>query len=206
MGNCLLETEIIPRHNQAEWFNNIEKNKHESIDSNVIQAIQLTDFNQKKHIYTYQYNEEFTRSCHWLIPNLILIGADPYRDNDKEGFVQSLVNNGITEFISLHEWEHQTYKDILQKCYKDDDGGVRAIDEKLISLPIPDFEVLDNAKTIQYIDELIKIVFQTTTKKVYIHCYGGHGRSGVIGSLLLQAIYGMDSMTAIKFLNHIHWV
>eukprot|EP01083_Nonionella_stella_P124907 377447_1 len=95
---------------------------------------------------------------------------------------------------------------IFSKSATDDDGGARAIDDKLISLPIPDFEVLDNTKTIEYIDELIKIVFQTTTKKVYIHCYGGHGRSGVIGSLLLQAIYGMDSMTAIKFLNHIHWV
>ncbi len=47
-------------------------------------------------------------------------------------------------------------------------------------------------------------MFKLFTHK--IHCFGGHGRSGLMSCLLLQAIYGMESLTAIKFLNHIHSV
>jgi len=39
---------------------------------------------------------------------------------------------------------------------------------------------------------------------IYMHCLGGHGRSGLLTSLLLQAIYGMDAEISLKFLNEIH--
>eukprot|EP01138_Halocafeteria_seosinensis_P008085 gb/GECG01008261.1/.p1 GENE.gb/GECG01008261.1/~~gb/GECG01008261.1/.p1 ORF type:complete len:600 (+),score=78.17 gb/GECG01008261.1/:1-1800(+) len=38
----------------------------------------------------------------------------------------------------------------------------------------------------------------------YVHCYGGHGRTGTIVSLLLVALFGIDGETAMQFVNHAH--
>eukprot|EP00483_Globobulimina_turgida_P001039 UN01041 len=208
MGTCYsksTEDHIkIPRNKKNEWFNNVDRNKHESIQSDVFESILLSDFNKDKFLHRYQYNIKFKKRCHWLIPNVILIGADPYRDPDKEGFVNNLLNEGITEFVSLHEWDHRMYKEVIEKHYV---GTGINVGDKLISLPIPDWGVHDNIKTTQYVDNLLKILLESDKKKkIYIHCFGGHGRSGLISCLLLQAIYGMKSLTAIKFLNHIHSV
>ena len=38
----------------------------------------------------------------------------------------------------------------------------------------------------------------------YIHCYGGHGRTGTIVSLVLVALFGVDAETAMEYVNHAH--
>eukprot|EP01084_Bolivina_argentea_P003776 7110_1 len=201
----LVETENkihIPRSKKNEWFNKIDKKKYESINSDMMEPIILTNFNKDKFINRYQYNIKFKKTCHWLIPNIILIGSDPYWAPSKEAFVNYLVKDGITQFVSLHEWDHRFYKKIIEKHY-----GNSEMHNRLISLPIPDSDIQDNTKTIQYVEDVINIILDADEKKkIYMHCFKGHGRSGLMSCLLLQAIYGMESLTAIKFLNHIHSV
>jgi hypothetical protein len=39
---------------------------------------------------------------------------------------------------------------------------------------------------------------------VYIHCYGGHGRTGIFASVLLGRIYGIDAEKALQLCKLYH--
>ena len=203
------------------WYNKKDLRKeYPSIDQNIIPSITLTDFNDDKFLKQYQNkNKELDYSTHWLIPNIILVGEHPTY------FVKTLLNDGFTKFISLYEWKHDYKKDIVKYAKNLDDI-------ELIEYTIPDFEVRNDKETVRFIDRLIQNILtmnkfeknekpkdessdehkgnddnmekQTKHNMIYLHCLGGHGRTGLISGLLLQAIYGMDGLTAVKFINYIH--
>eukprot|EP00483_Globobulimina_turgida_P009417 UN09436 len=78
---------------------------------------------------------------------------------------------------------------------------------ELIAFTINDFGTVDDKKTVKFIEELVQKIFTVNKEnKIYMHCFGGHGRTGLISSLLLQAVYGMNSFIALKFLSEIHRV
>eukprot|EP01084_Bolivina_argentea_P305276 527355_1 len=207
-----LDNVISNIYKKHAWFNDETLiKKYESVDSSIILALCLTDLNHNIFVQQYEYyTGKYKDSCHWLIPNVLLVGADP------SGFVQYLVNDGFNVFLSLHEWEND-YKDEIETCCKDMN------DIELSTFPINDFGIVSDRNTVMFIDELVHKMVTMNSKrdnvmdddeqkstaqqhKVYMHCLGGHGRTGLIGCLLLQAIYGMDSDTAIKFINEIHLV
>eukprot|EP00002_Diphylleia_rotans_P032294 TRINITY_DN6770_c0_g1_i1.p1 TRINITY_DN6770_c0_g1~~TRINITY_DN6770_c0_g1_i1.p1 ORF type:complete len:144 (+),score=21.16 TRINITY_DN6770_c0_g1_i1:388-819(+) len=41
-------------------------------------------------------------------------------------------------------------------------------------------------------------------KKVYIHCMGGHGRSGIVSGCLLGILYNLDADGALELLTKLH--
>ena len=71
---------------------------------------------------------------------------------------------------------------------------------KRIEFPIVDMGVEQDEITLQYV-LFIKTLFLTGDAPIYIHCRGGHGRSGVFTSLLYGLLYdktGKESLEAIK--------
>ena len=214
----------------CNWINNEEIQKYKSVNTNIIPSLKLTDLNDKEFRAKYKYSS-FRDSCHWLIPNLILVGCDPYNKD----LLKSLLNKTqITKFVSLHEYGHKWYEKYLNK-YSNNINNIQ-----LISFPICDFETQDDKKTVKFIHKLTKLILtmnnnnnnnknkinnEKEEKKdnddnddnnknvkqqqqqqhiIYMHCFGGHGRTGLISCLLLQAIYGMNALISIKFINEIH--
>eukprot|EP01138_Halocafeteria_seosinensis_P005269 gb/GECG01005387.1/.p1 GENE.gb/GECG01005387.1/~~gb/GECG01005387.1/.p1 ORF type:complete len:263 (+),score=11.32 gb/GECG01005387.1/:1-789(+) len=60
---------------------------------------------------------------------------------------------------------------------------------------------------IQHLVERINVAFERRRKgdyheRFYIHCWGGHGRTGTITSLLLIALYGVTAETAIAYVMY----
>merc|ERR1711939_1116571 len=41
-------------------------------------------------------------------------------------------------------------------------------------------------------------------EKIYLHCWGGHGRAGTVASILLGLLYGMDGPTAMEWVQELH--
>ena len=71
---------------------------------------------------------------------------------------------------------------------------------KRIEFPIVDMGIQEDELTLQYV-MFIKSLFLNGDYPVYIHCRGGHGRSGVITCLLYGMLYnktGEESLEAIK--------
>jgi len=66
-----------------------------------------------------------------------------------------------------------------------------------VHFPIKDLEVAKDERALLKLVNDILDWFQQG-KKIYLHCYGGHGRSGILGSILLARIYGLNAETAME--------
>lgn len=56
--------------------------------------------------------------------------------------------------------------------------------------PIVDCGVTDDAKVLDLSRKLVHCLSQG--EKIYLHCWGGHGRTGTIVSIMLHLMYGVS--------------
>lgn len=128
----------------------------------------------------------------WVRPGELLAGEypghpDPTRAAEK---VAVLVDAGIRTFVDL-----TTPDDPLEPYQQrvDEAADARALDLRRLSFPIPDMSVLpDDAY-----DEILTAVEAATVRGgVYVHCWGGVGRTGtVVGCLLANEGLDPDAVT-----------
>lgn len=50
-------------------------------------------------------------------------------------------------------------------------------------------------------EAILQLVLANPDKLFYIHCNGGHGRAGTIGSYLMGKIYKLDTVEAVKHIE-----
>ena len=63
--------------------------------------------------------------------------------------------------------------------------------------------VPDDDALLEFIPKLASVV-ESPNEVVYVHCWGGHGRTGVIISLLLVALYQLESEQALRLTKLYH--
>lgn len=127
-------------------------------------------------------------NCSYFIENKAIFGSYPTQD-----IVDELEEKGVRYFVNL------TY---------DTESGLIPYRTryKYIHYNIMDFQVPTNWRTYSvFILELCKIINNLKNDEiVYIHCKGGHGRSGVVVASLLCNIYGMTSENALENTKKYH--
>jgi len=133
-----------------------------------------------------------TQTSNWLTDN-ILIGKMP--KNCKE--VIKIINNDVTMFISLREYEEE-----YQKCIYDVN---KKYQESVIffRFDIPDFGTRDSDSIKALIDSIINYV-DIKKNKVMIHCLGGHGRTGTVVVPLIAVLIFLEDIknkNSTNFLN-----
>ncbi len=127
-----------------------------------------------------------TSSSYWVVPSLLLGGAYPGAQgpDERRSKMQDLVGAGVRTFINLMEADETNYagelfvpNDDLVREFCPDVLCVRH-SIKDLSVPAPaDMNVILGA-----IDESL-----VAKRPVYVHCWGGVGRTGtVIGCWLLR--------------------
>jgi ribA/ribD-fused uncharacterized protein len=105
------------------------------------------------------------------------------------------------EFLEELELEHNVRYFIDLTC--DNEKGIKPYTTKYnyIRYPILDNRIPDNIISfVLFIIKLKKIIdsLNNTTDKIYIHCRGGHGRSGIVVASLLCYIYKINSNTSVE--------
>ena len=68
---------------------------------------------------------------------------------------------------------------------------------------IIDLSIADNQKLTEFIPELAYKILQPH-ELVYVHCWGGHGRTGIIIALLLSVLYNVDGNEALRLTELYH--
>ena len=127
--------------------------------------------------------------CSYFIDNKALFGAYP----SKEGLEELYINN-VRHFIDLSSIE-------------DDKRVQKYITEyNYIRFPIKDKRVPTNWKKFSWlIINIIGIIKNlNNNEKIYIHCIGGHGRSGILVACLLCYIYGIPPSDSITKTTEYH--
>ena len=130
---------------------------------------------------------------YWVEPGRILAGEYPGHPDVGRAVrkVNLLADQGLRTFVDLTMPVDglQPYAGIVA-----DTARNRQIDLRCVAHPIPDMGVVDNAG---YADVISTIRSATERGGVYIHCWGGIGRTGtVVGCLLVDSGLTADAALA----------
>jgi len=167
----------------------------------------------------------------YIIPDVLIAGAYP-ADNDDyttETNLCAILNAGVTCFVCLQSeyddsvpestWRRRNairpyFKDVKRlvngnatiESVRDTMSTlpVTEADIEFIHLPIKDCNVTDDDKVWQLVLQLETRI--RAGKKIYLHCWGGHGRTGTVACILLAKMYGTTAVEAMRYNNIVHMI
>lgn len=135
-------------------------------------------------------------NCYWVVPGRFLAGEYPGSDNriEAKDKIERLLRFGVNCFIDLtHEDDGlEPYQEVLQQA-----EGSRGI--RLFKFPIPDVSVPRSRESAASILDAIDEAMQRG-EVVYLHCWGGVGRTGVVVGCWL-ARHGQRGQSALDSLQ-----
>lgn len=143
-----------------------------------------------------------TSRCNWVAKDEggggLLIGEYPYMEYRKTHLNKLLgARIGVDIFISLVEDEEtEKFGDYKEYVSKHKPKTI------FYSIPTPDRGVTDDKPLFDMVYHVYKAV--KDGKIVYVHCQGGHGRSGVFACCFLQLYYRIDCKTALEKHKELH--
>jgi len=133
-------------------------------------------------------------SSYWVIPDQFMAGPYPSAIRDDEAHLKAgwLIQNGFSFFLDLTEpgeYSLEPYAPLLLRMTAENEDTVT---HKRIS--IRDMDIPTREEMVQILDTIDAAL--ESGHKIYLHCYGGIGRTGtVVGCHLVH--HGMDGETAL---------
>jgi len=132
-----------------------------------------------------------TTHSNWVLPGRLAIGA--YPDPDAQ-YPEQLLAAGFNVFASLQtDPELKKFRPYQQ---------LLSVDTLWLQLPITDRGTTTDDKLLAFI-KLIRYLLDQG-KQIYVHCHGGHGRSGTLACVLLSQIEGLTHSAAVAKVNVQH--
>ena len=215
---CWLE-ECVPRRNTAEtlgwrWCDEYEilASNEKSGQDSFVGALGTDDSMYDKNQFDMfcvdadAYASPLDNT-HWLFPRKLLCGHSAGQMSDLE--LRRLVQMGVNTFVCLQtsydEYGVRDYRHALRQLYPR--GICRSSSNSssitFLHCPIDDFSVLNDTSLVSIIAELQRIITDPG-RILYVHCMGGHGRTGTVCISLLAAVEGRDVESAIEEFRRRH--
>lgn len=148
----------------------------------------------------------FARS-YWVVPGKLLAGYYPgdLDTSRMEKKLKGLLGVGIRYVINLMEENEQNWDGKRFRSYEDDIkryAGQVGVEITIVRRPIEDLSAPSPEYLRNILDEIDKAISQN--KPVYVHCWGGKGRTGtVVGCYLARhgIALGKEALQKIKELR-----
>lgn len=151
-----------------------------------------------------------TMASNWVIPGLVMAGAFPGALEDKENELQlkCILSKGIDTFVCL---QSEVDDEVPEEQWRAGYGlrpyftDARRLSKKPLvwrHLPIIDGGAAPDDVMEALICDLVDDV--KAGKVLYVHCWGGHGRTGIVVCLMLAVLYGMPISEAFKRVQGYH--
>ena len=157
--------------------------------------------------------------AHWSVPNHLIVGACPVPRKTEQfpfsngKYLETQTRSLLTTLTREH---HVTaYMSLMAEC--DDENGTTSSpfrpyskvdlpivnpDAKFYKLGIKDCNVTKDEDILAFVDQAITLL--QSGERVYLHCWGGHGRAGTVNCLILCRVYGMSASDALDYCQFIH--
>eukprot|EP01138_Halocafeteria_seosinensis_P015161 gb/GECG01015474.1/.p1 GENE.gb/GECG01015474.1/~~gb/GECG01015474.1/.p1 ORF type:complete len:694 (+),score=66.38 gb/GECG01015474.1/:1-2082(+) len=164
-----------------------------------------------------------TTESNWVIPDQLMVGAYPgYIDDEENDFtLASILHCGVTTFVCLQQEYHDSHVDEAQwrsgqrlRPYIVDAKRLltmlpqsyfpkgRPSEIGFVHFPIVDCSTVCDSKMVELARDLVSRMCKGEV--LYVHCWGGHGRSGVVASLILGIVYGVSATDAMWWVQTLH--
>jgi len=148
-----------------------------------------------------------TNWSHWVIPGRLIAGAYPGERTEKEHeeLLETLVLGAkVTTFVNLLEIPESKrftpYPETIEKIKKANDLKTEF---QHISFPIPDQSIHSkNEEVVKLVWDIIRLI--DDGECVYVHCWGGHGRTGTVVSILIGLLFNVSAQTALDVNKKLH--
>lgn len=168
-----------------------------------------------------------TPESNWVIPGVLLVGAYPASQDDAETFdlITSILKLGVTKFVCLQQ-EYRSHgvteamwrsgqalrpyfndvRRIVQMKHRIPElAGHNIVDESMLSFvhfPIKDCGITDDSRVLELARNLVEEI--SRGEMLYLHCWGGHGRTGTLVCIMLHLMYGLDAIEAMARCQLVH--
>ena len=139
---------------------------------------------------------------HWVIPERLAAGKSA--GDLPSSSLKALVDAGVDTFVNLQksyrEYGCSDYRETLKILARKPSFPPHPI--SFLHFPIPDLDVVKDQDMLALIDQLTDLLKKG--RCLYVHCYGGHGRTGTVLLHLLSATLGQDMKASMKVLRVAH--
>jgi len=141
---------------------------------------------------------------------MIMAGAYPGALDDRQNdqFLKRQLSKGIDTFVCL---QAEVDIEITEEAWRAGNGLRPYILDaerlsrkplKWVHVPIPDGDAAPDDVTEQLVLDLVADVY--AGRVLYVHCWGGHGRTGVVVCLMLVHLYGITAAEALRRVQRYH--
>jgi ADP-ribosylglycohydrolase len=142
------------------------------------------------------------QDCYWVEPGKLLAGEYPGTGNEEDTSrrLRALLECGITAFVDLtreNEYGLPPYEELLHE-----EAAKSGWTVQYNRMSIPD----GRAGSVEHIERVLGVIEEClgAGRPVYVHCFGGHGRTGmVVGCYLVQSGYGgEEALDRVRLLHN----
>jgi hypothetical protein len=143
---------------------------------------------------TMALSETLISNAYWVLPGQLLAGEYPrdWDDKTSQRRLDSLLAIGVNFFLDLTEEREPGVRPYLELARDLAAGLGRPLGYQ--RRPIRDFDVPSPAQMVDILDTIDAAL--TAGNVIYVHCYGGIGRTGtVVGCYLVR--HGLDGPSAL---------
>lgn len=166
----------------------------------------------------------------YVIQGRVLAGAYPavISDDDTHRLLRSILKTGVNTFVCLQAEFNPVVSDIAWKSGKalrpyikdaqkiimnakraresqqgnEDLLNIYQSKLDLLHLPIVDGSISSDQAMSDLADDCCQRVLHG--ERLYIHCWGGHGRTGTLVAIMLARLYGLDGLQALHYTQKMH--
>jgi protein-tyrosine phosphatase len=163
-----------------------------------------------------------TSESNWVVKEKLIVGSYPGHENDKENekLLTKILNCGVTIFACLQqEYDNEIDEELWRNCvglrpyFKDAEKMITnkelypslttlVTKVSLIHQKIRDCNIIDDNTTLKLAKKLVKAIYDGEV--VYLHCWGGHGRAGVIVSIMLHLMFKLSAGDCMYLCQKLH--
>ena len=141
----------------------------------------------------------------WWVSDRFLAGPYPGDDDEEtaERKLESILDSDVTVFVNLQEpdelgmggWPFIDYRPVVRRL---NDG--RGVDPVFHRFPIPDMGVTSPETILEILNRIDEA--HSSGRGVYVHCWGGHGRTGtIVGCWMVR--HGLSPDEALKRISEL---